>query len=236
LLLEDYVCAFLYPTLDVSVTPIEILIRSDPGPIWTPHIDLQVPFHVSPNERLFVVTFWASDGINTPSFVLFLPFSTLLLHLDTVIPGTNSHMFEWEDWGPEGTRLMPSMGHSDIWVCYVFGMRFVAPHSATMGVSGQHSAIDVYDFNGLALRRIISGAQQPVYGTEVIIEPTVISVVNHGIFAEDISTSLPYRIRTLSLPPKDGEAHKFTAAMCSEDSLITVGVSIFSLLLSHIHS
>jgi len=125
-------------------------------------------------------------------------------------PGELNRRFEWNEWGPRGTRMMPApSGHSTVWVCYVFGTKFVSPKRRM----GALKAIHIYDFNQLALGRAADGGSAEVVDYETAIKGRV--------FQDEVTTWLPFREWTYH-PPATEAAGNFDAVMLSEDSLLTV--------------
>jgi hypothetical protein len=111
-----------------------------------PSPELQVPFHRGPSKRFLC---W-------PGMVL--SFSSC--HYPPYYHALHD-VFEREVKGPEETRILPTM---------VTPTSRFATSLAWEFWHLRDDVLRVYDFNGLTLNRIISGAQQPVDGTEVIIE------------------------------------------------------------------
>lgn len=216
----DFVCSFHFPILAQWAIPLAVSIRSDPAPSWTPHRDLQVPFYTSRDERLFVVTFWAADGGNVRTILLFTLTSSLFAHIETLQPGEKKRRFAWGDWGPMGSRMMMApTGHSDTWVCYVHGTKFVSPRRW-----GMQKGIQVYDFNVLPYKRRLaelntdSDAEVEKYSW--ISDPSALGDLVL-IFQEPVSTGLPYRVQVM-YPPADDNGNDYEAVMLSEDTLITL--------------
>jgi len=103
-------------------------------------------------------------------------------------------------------------------------MRFVAPHEA--GETGS-IAIQVYDFNSLAIKRAVATSRELDDCSSYVTTATYLDT--SGAFEDIVTTSLPYRMSKLSLE-KDSTSMddgQFGAVMCSEDSLIIVGVRNF---------
>jgi len=217
--MHRYICSFNFPNMNIWTSPLHITIRSDPAPSWTPNPQLQALFSHENNDRLFVVTLWTSDGLVVKNVVLFIPASTLLTHLSHAnAVGTDDLL--WEAWGPEGTRMLPSLNHSNVWVCYVYGSKFVVSRPP---VQAGVYPVDVYDFHQLSFRRSF---QQTVESsartnTEFVAGGTRIS----NTFRKEIRTCLPYRKRTIYLNNRS----EIESVMCNEDNLIFVSVS-FSFL------
>ena len=109
--------------------------------------------------------------------------------------------------------LTPRIPQSDIWVCYVYGSKYVA-----LRKEEKHFSVDVYDFN----QRALSRARQKHHDTDdeiYAIDPSIFE--ESEIFEEAIETSLPFRLRTL---PLDLRSIAHVGILCSEDNLIIVDV------------
>lgn len=203
-----------------SASALAISVRSDPAPTWEPHPSLNVPFYTARLERLFVITLWVAEGANIYTLLLFVPSSTFNTRLK--VSTKQRRRLSWDEWGPTGSRMiMAPSGHSMIWVCYVFGMSFIAPFRTleTQDPPVGPKAVQIFDFNQLSLRRdaaSMNDAESQV--THIIQGPS--SLVLGGIFPKPILTSLPYRWRALSVPHHPD--HAFNAVMLSEDSIVTV--------------
>ncbi|KAI0356942.1 hypothetical protein OH77DRAFT_183926 [Trametes cingulata] len=212
----DYLCEFHYPALTDNFAVIGLSIRSDPAPNWTPSPGLKVPFHVARQDRLFVITLGVIHGnMQVIPLISLVPSSTFLACLDKIAPGETRRAFEWSEWGPAGSRLMPGLPtHSSVWVCYVYGMTFVM--SAR---SGSQRVVMTLDFNQLAVRRARQqGRKRDTYSA--INDDNRLSAPS-GVFTEEVKTSLPHIIRRSGPLGAEGEGH-FDAAMISEDSLVLV--------------
>ncbi|KAF7796389.1 hypothetical protein EIP86_007566 [Pleurotus ostreatoroseus] len=206
------------PLLEEDGVVLAAGIRSDPSPTWKPSDDLQVPFHTTRDDRLFVITFWVAEGNNITSLLMFLPSSTVLSWL----ANTERTLYvPWGHWGPEGTRVRRAPpGHSMVWVCYVHGQRFVAPYREGMQVFTAPrgpKAIQIFDFNQLAVQRALAQGDREE-NTEIIDEESVLRV--NGVFAEPIRTSLPYLWRKADVPYHP--QHTFDGVLIGEDAVVTV--------------
>jgi hypothetical protein len=213
-------CAFNFPVINPWANLLHITIRSDPGPLWAPRSQQQVPFFHDTRNRLFVVTLWVFDGRVVQDIVLFIPSSTLLIHFNHVLAAGDVDLVPWKTWGPHGTRLIPSLSHSTVWVCYVYGTKFVVTRPARRG----SRSLQVYDFNQLALRHSLQHRRKSHVKTEFVTGYKGLSSdVLCTIFADDVATSLPYRKQTMLLDNKmcGGDIE---AAMCNEDNLVIVAV------------
>ncbi|CCM05194.1 uncharacterized protein FIBRA_07403 [Fibroporia radiculosa] len=199
-----FACTFHYPRLAPRALPLAFSIRSDPAPLW-PSRDSQVPFYTARTDRLLVLTFWVAEADQIRTILLFTLASTILSHVNAVQDMARQR-FSWEQWGPEGSCMMSNLfGHSSVWVCYVFGTRFVA--------RGGPREIKVYDFNVLPYERRM--AQSDVKGRGD--GKRKACVFREGeTFEGEVATALPYHMRSLSVE------EDFEAVMVSEDSLITL--------------
>jgi hypothetical protein len=221
---SPYICSFFCPRIGPWTVESDIDFQSSPVPSYMPDPSLSVPFFTSPENRLFAVTILLSDGHSIQSFIIFIPSSTLTKHIATLPSDTRRRNIPWGIWGPTGTRMIPSPGQSNIWVCYVHGMRFVAPHEVREAGS---TAVRVYDFNSLAIKRAVATSRELDGSTSYV--TTATSLDTSGAFEDIVTTSLPYRMSKLSLERDSTsvDGGQFGAVMCSEDSLIIVGVRNF---------
>lgn len=223
--IEDspYVCSFVCPSPGPWTMALEITIQSDPAPTYTPDPVLAVPFFTGRDDRIFVVEILLTDNQRIQSFLLFIPSFTLTSHLETLPVGETRTIIEWDDWGPTGTRLMYSLGQSNVWVCYVHGMRLVSHQGVQRDGS---TTIDVYDFNPLRVARSSHQSHD-----NILYKAGATPLYTKGAFEDIITTSLPYQITRTSVPT---EGSGFNAVMCSEDNLIIVGVRLILPLLLRI--
>lgn len=218
----EYLCAFQYPACYPWVHPLSFLIRSDPCTDWSPHPSAQVPFSIGSGPRLYIVTIWVMQGEDISPIDLFVLSNTLLDHVNTLGEGETRHDFEWSEWGPAGTRMIGQAPHSHAWVCYVFGTRF----SSIIGGGRQRDSriLEVWDFNQLGISRDIRREGAESCEAEWHVGDT--SVLSSRVFVGEVRTRLPYRVfRRKLAAPLEGEP-VFTEAMCSEDSVILVDVSL----------
>ena len=201
---------FHFPRLAENAIVQEIRIRSDPAPIWIPDPKLAVPFFTARHNRLYVVT------ICSLQTVLLYALGSTFLSLINQADGRKS--FAWDTWGPDGSRMMITpRAHSRTWVCYVYGTRCVSTRRIA-----QSRHIYMYDFNQLALRHKLyqDARRSEVEGDELeerLVCITAPTVLEAGIFREDVSTRLGYRVRRWRVPEM-----LLLEAMCSEDGLILV--------------
>jgi hypothetical protein len=214
----EHVYSFRYPLLRPTANPIKFEIRSDPSPSWAPNPGLKVPFHIAKHNRVYIISIWLLVHNRLRSVTLLVPLATFLSCMD----GSSSHrtpnVFQWSDWGPQGTRMLtPRIPPSIIWVCYIYGSKYVA-----LRKDKKRFAVDVYDLNQRALSRSLQNdhdTDDEIYA----IDPSIFE--DGEIFEKGIETSLPYRLRTL---PLDLRSIADVAVVCSEDNLIIVDVGFLT--------
>ncbi|KAI0325496.1 hypothetical protein GY45DRAFT_1374683 [Cubamyces sp. BRFM 1775] len=237
----DYLCAFHYPPLNDNFATVSMSVRSDPAPNWTPSPELKVPFHVARQDRLFVITFWVVEGnMHIIPFISLVPSWTFLDCIRSLAPGETGRVFEWSEWGPSGSRLIPAPPtHTSVWVCYVYGMTF-----AMSLRQGSQRVIVTLDFNRLAISRARAeqqqleeqqqqqqqqqqegeggeGAEKAAGDRKKVVLADDRPFKPANIFSEEVRTSLPHIMRKTSPFGAEGEGH-FDAVMISEDSLVMV--------------
>ena len=219
---EDLQCVvkFRYPEFDEQrVFFLDIEIRADPGPSWKPSTKLQVPFYQDTSNALFVVTLWILFEDVVQSLVQFLPSNGLVASLlETEVPT----YYEWEEWGPHSSRfLLPPQPHSEAWVCYVHGWKYVMSEpGASDGASEDGFVARLYDFNQVIINRNYRDTRSSAVADGWLCKRA--GTVLGTIFEDLVETTLPYRSQVLSL----GDAHNHCLALCSEDHIIMVDVSL----------
>ncbi|KAI0788515.1 hypothetical protein C8Q75DRAFT_768748 [Abortiporus biennis] len=220
-----FLCLFRFPLMRSWAAPLAVHLRSDPAPSWKPHPDLQVPFHVAREDRLYVVTAWIAEGVAVKTLVLFLPSQTIFKHLKALTPEEKGRCLNWDEWGPTGSRLLTApFNHSATWVCYVHGMAFASVWRSPM--VGDERYLQIYDFNPLAVKKFRADLKEggdykedeedPRITTVIIDEPAHLpSAAN--LFINPVVTTLPFLWKKF---PVDDT--RFVAVMLSEDSVIMV--------------
>ena len=194
---------------------LDVDIRADPGPSWRPNAKLQVPFSQDTNNALFVVTLWIllEDGVQ--SLVQFLPSNGL-----TSLIKNEATSYEWEEWGPYESRFfIPPQPHSETWVCYVHGWKYVTPEEP--GASEDGFVARLYDFNQVVIQRNYGDTMSSGDVDRWLCKKTGTVLASGTIFEDLVETRLPYRSQVLSVK----DAHSHCLALCSEDHIILVDVS-----------
>ncbi|TFL06389.1 hypothetical protein BDV98DRAFT_600443 [Pterulicium gracile] len=203
----DYLLSFDLPPMGHGAEMAEIHLRCDPSPVWRPNTP--APFFNAPENRVYIVTLWMHVNGALDSCSLAIPLSTLRAHLDDA---DRPKRLPWGVWGPHGSRLIHlPHGASTVWVCYVYGTRYVIP----LVLNGQ-VVLEIYDFNQLATRKAAQEESMREFEEgemEVCNDPSTSFL---PVFAEPVITRLPYRKTQLPLPVPP------TAMLLSEDSLIVV--------------
>lgn len=214
---KDLQCVvkFCYPQFDEAYF-LDIDVRADPGPSWQPNAKLQVPFSQDTNA-LFVVSLWILMEDIMQCLVQFLPSNGLTSLLEKEVT-----RYEWEEWGPHKSRfLIPPQLHSETWVCYVHGWKYVIvePDASKDGF-----AAHLHDFNQVAINRNYRDAvdkETSGFVDRWLYERAGTVLAPGTIFGDMVETTLPYRSQVLSLK----DVHDHCLALCSEDHIIIVDVS-----------
>lgn len=217
------------PIFHQSVEIRSFTLRSDPPSSWAPQSDLNVPFHIAQDARVFVASIWVHRD-TLRHLALLIPLHTLLRHTDLSGPiSAKESMLVWEAWGPQGSRMTEIYTRNpsfEIWACNVYGTRFVFPECSDR--SNHTYTLQVFDFNQKAFRNAISQGQK-VSDVDVLnmvslecdssLCITAPSIFTAGdIFLQETRTTLPYRWIAKMMP----SLQPTCSAMCSEDSIIVV--------------
>jgi hypothetical protein len=230
--------SFRYAPLEPSTFLIAMEVRSDPAPGWSPRFDVDVPFHLAKNHRMYVVSLWLQVPTGVRCLMLFIPWNTLMKRVqERDSSDGRPSVYQWDEWGPDGSRLVVSPHpHSTVWVCYVYGMRYVSLE--TDDSNEERLVCRVYDFNPLGLRRALRDVtdesrvirevgigEEIKTSAETIFQlaPSVIS--DEDLFEGEIQTgeNVPYRWKSLPLHGLHSDSRY--AVMCTEDNLVVVDVS-----------
>ncbi|GJJ09906.1 hypothetical protein Clacol_004130 [Clathrus columnatus] len=205
---------FELPPLYGSAIAASFVTRSDPSPNCLGILPngQPRPFTTSPKSRLFTACLGLIRDFTDVLYVM------LFIHqesfLSDQLPSQPSNLFPWDVWGPQYSRMLVLEHYEPVWVCYVHGMRFVRgirlvnretlPRTIT-------SRLQILDFNPLSIRRNEDYGEQNV---EIVDQESVISPRGFRIFANEVSTSLPFR-RSTSL-----QTYPHTDFMIDEDVVV----------------
>ncbi|KAJ7047414.1 hypothetical protein C8F04DRAFT_1058758 [Mycena alexandri] len=185
---------FVLPELSLDPSDMEINIQTEPPPSWPANARLAEPFTTSHTDRLFVVSLGGWDS-HELAFMLCIQLSTILNLMDKPMNSAGHHTISWEQWGPS-TRMLRVPKLPEGWVCYVYGQRCVIQTDKTQW--------KILDFNQFDL--------DPQ--SRIKHEKTVDRRCR--MFAQPVSTSAPFTLRSISIP------HSIHAAMLAEDAIVAV--------------
>lgn len=214
----SYICGLEYPKMKANV--IDMLIRSEPTPGWSPSQTVQTPFFFARSDRIFTIILRVNvDRHSTEECtVLIVPLSTIVARVE-LSGGTRKRNFPWKEWGPNGSYMLLRTP-SEVWVCHVYGMKFIQLLPWNKGKFAR-----VYDFNRYAARRDVCNEQttESKLPWKRLGMPQSLNV-RCSAFDEKVNTYLPGRVATIEVIP-NGDSHDWEAAMISEDNIIVVSVS-----------
>ena len=208
-----------YSPLDEASALTCLQIRADPGPLC--ETTDAVPFHQDSQDFIVVVTMKFSADSNIGNIVHFLS-SKYLISLAKSKVETPFHEREWKQWMLQHTRMhiTPRSEPSYIWVCHVFGTRFVIIERALDEEC--RSAVRIYDFNQSAIQR--DAQMSAKSGDSGRIETTTNVIAAGHPFTVNVLTTLPYWTNVSSLEGVLACDHG-CQMMCSEDNIVIVDVS-----------
>ncbi|KJA25876.1 hypothetical protein HYPSUDRAFT_37363 [Hypholoma sublateritium FD-334 SS-4] len=203
-----------YPPLRDHTSSLHCLqIRADPGPLG--EVDNTVPFYQDNQDFIVVVTMMYTVNNTTENVIHFMS-SKYLISLVKSPVDQPSGLYAWM---LRHTRMYitPSSEPSYVWVCHVFGTRFVIIERAPNG--NHRSAVRIYDFNQSAIRR--DAQMSANSGGSGRIESTTNAIAADNPYGEDITTGLPYWTNVASL---EGvlACDQDCQMMCSEDNIVIV--------------
>ncbi|KAG1717929.1 uncharacterized protein EDB91DRAFT_1305162 [Suillus paluster] len=211
----NYICGLEYPKMKANV--IDMLIRSEPTPGWSPSQSLRIPFFFARSDRIFTITMRVSPDSNSTeeSTVLIVPLSTIMAQIE-LTHNTPKRLVPWRKWGPNGSHML-LRNPSEVWVCYVYGMKFIQLLRWQKGTRAR-----VYDFNKYAARRDVRNEQT----TEPKLLWKRLGMVRAlssrcSAFNEEVYTYLPGRVAIVEVMPSD-TPHDWEAAMIGEDNIVVV--------------
>ncbi|KIM47851.1 hypothetical protein M413DRAFT_439532 [Hebeloma cylindrosporum] len=200
---------FRYPEF-ADVYNICMEIRADPGTSCAKNSG--VPFALDTQTFIIVVTLCVigMDSV-IKNFVHFIP-SEFLLSVVESSGGRSAAPLDWSSWGPLNTRLLATAeSPSDVWVCYVYGNKFVISEEVGQyGYSGR-----LFDFSK---RKLWNVDKDDGPGAPASINTQTLIQADENLLVDDVDSHLPYWSRPFSL--ENGHSH--CAVLCSEDNIILV--------------
>ncbi|KAG1762733.1 hypothetical protein EDD22DRAFT_952902 [Suillus occidentalis] len=215
----SYICGLEYPKMKASV--LDMLIRSEPTPGWSPSQTVETPFFFARSDRIFTITLRVTVDHNSTEecTVLIVPLSTIMAQVESS-GGTQKRNVPWKEWGPNGSHIFLRTP-SEVWVCHVYGMKFIQLLPWNKGKFAR-----VYDFNRYAARRDVCNEQttEPKIQWKRLGMPQSLNV-RCSTFDEKVNTYLPGRVANIEVIP-NGDSHDWEAAMISEDNIIVISVLV----------
>jgi len=215
----------------------QLMIRSDPAPTIIEDPDHPYPFVLDPRHRLYIVTmsleYESRYAWITKTVHFLIPSSTLFNNVPGCFGGEEvgrglDEDLAWDDWGPAGTKFVPRDELPSVYVCYVYGMKFiVVPEidllQAVLGEdeddhTGAKRKVTVYDFSPISVRREQAriNPNSSHMGVIVDIVPPPSGGVPVSVFGQNIESSL------VCVRRKTVEGHAFVSAMMDADNIILI--------------
>lgn len=211
----NYICGLEYPKMTADV--LDMLIRSEPTPGWSPSQTVQTPFFFARSDRIFTITLRVSLDSNSTEecTVLIVPLATIMAQVE-LSHGIQKRNVPWTQWGPNGSYML-LRNPSEAWVCYVYGMKFI---QLLPWKKGNH--VRVYDFNRYAARRDVRNEQttEPKLLWKRLGMPQPLNS-RCSAFDEEVNTYLPGRVATVEVMASD-TSYDWEAAMIGEDNIVLV--------------
>ncbi|KAF9651117.1 hypothetical protein BDM02DRAFT_3184831 [Thelephora ganbajun] len=169
-----------------------------------------IPFYSSGRRQLLSLwllpsrTFWRN-----PECSLIIPLWTLLHHIPSK-PSPSTIVFDWDAWGPRGSRLLSSMEARHTGLQFGWKIAQLGPPDLSTIPQGpsREIGITVYDFNPLPFHRppdaIESGESvgqesEPMAGGRLRRVVTSPNSFPDSVELEGIQTFLPYRVTSAPL-------------------------------------
>jgi hypothetical protein len=209
-------------------------------------------FHTSQNDRLLVIKL-QEDAYSDLQGTLCIPRHTLQKHVSRMMQAIQQSPqgldIPWMDWGPNGSRLFFDENLSSTWICNSYGSRLVTAcfiGSEDLDEVPNYSVkITVRDFSRFATRPSLAhGDQEHMITAPAWIlncpsswtrcaEPEDVDIfLDDGqhriseIFADDVSTRLPFNSTSRFMKQSFGEFPVLDAVMLAEDNILTVNYEV----------
>jgi len=181
------------------------------------------PFIYNNDDFVLVVTvIFATEELADPLTTIHFLSRNYLLELSAAVllPAESTpHVCDWHIWGQgPGSRLILTANvPSSIWVCYVFGNKFVLPDPDPAPNTDAGISAYLFDFYKTASR---IDAEDPINLPEKGVIGDQDSI--NDLFGEKLDTPMPYRSSEVHFT----DAHMHSNILCSQDNIILVDVSI----------
>lgn len=156
-----YVAAFEWPAMRPDIIPLDLMLRTDPAPVWKPDDKQKVPFYTEHTDRLIVVNYTVIVASSVRGLQLHVPSSTLLKLVNSLEAEDTRHVFGWDSWGRNGSRLTKRTNDSLVWVCYVFGMKYIMPQPYSLYRDGERM-IQLMDYHPLRVQKALKAQEDGV--------------------------------------------------------------------------
>lgn len=228
--LEAFECSVELPRIAPSYVVSDLWIRSYDGLASTPSSHHRVPFHTSPQDVLFAVTFnlkLRDRDFGIAYFNLFIPASVIFSCLKRSQQAKDRRVYRWRDWGPTNTRLLFADQGVKGLCSYISGWKALVECPSFPSFPSD-LRFEVYDFNPLRVRLEVQEHVERLRPsmletTTLMCSPTVFDNV---FFEEPIKTSLPYHITKILVPraqktpdEEEDDAEEETEAFLLEDGV-----------------
>ncbi|KZV76967.1 hypothetical protein PENSPDRAFT_645719 [Peniophora sp. CONT] len=168
-------------------------IHSDPSPFVDGGLGPDVPFRINPRDRMLAVQtlfIWEEQPTTKTAIV---PFEYIRRCVNEAEPGEILNVNHWS----RAAKYLPEHGMWSVWVCFIYGMRYVHPHL----LGPEHEAyVGMLDFDKTRRRVGLLQEGKELPPNEQLIQPVTFKVPDE---LEDEET-------------------RVMAVMLSEDSIIVL--------------
>ena len=203
----------LFASLDFpSIHPnITLFISIFGRPTW---FSSSPPFFPTVENNLVAFEFMAAGENNNLNhgYTLLVPLSTLFGFFRDFESHPDGHCLSWDEWGPQSTWLIPSIGHDFVACGCVSGSRF--GRSIPDPSSGTGVSLEIFDFSRLAaqyswsLDKVPNAPPSSNEESAPVIAPVMHRhIIEHSetigpneLLDEAVTTSLPYVLTTTPWP------------------------------------
>ena len=202
---NTHLLRFLFETPFKDNLALDILLTSDPSPGWSPSAGLQVPFHIADDKRIIAmnVQFLKNRRVFKCETSL-IPTKTLLERINSLLI-EGEHDVSWDLYGPLLSQIAPRHGRWDVWICFVFGMRYILPRVFVF--EGKPIVI----IRDLCPRRYLRAGKKELEDSNILYE---------ALMGEPTHESNPRSIlKSVPLPEGIGDPHN-VHIMISEDGIV----------------